>query len=202
MQVSTIQQLKSAVLAHVPAAWVRDNFGKLTLKSTWEAAYENLAETIAAKADLAVEAAKEVATDVAESAVLLAEHAAIAVQDAIAETVTYDNITNLAFTATATVRSVAADALIAALKVAIVCYLFILEMLEEGKVERLQAEIAALSLPAVKSASDDGDLDIVDLGASADYLATLSAADLRVLCQRRGIQARRMTKPAMVAALV
>lgn len=202
MQVFTIQQLKSAVLAHVPAEWVKENFGKLTLKATWEAAYENLAETIAAKADQAVEDAKEVVTDVAESAVLLAEHAAIAVQDWAAETVTYDNVTNLAFTATAKVRSVATDALIAALKVSILCYLFVLEVLEDGKVERLQSEIAALSLPAVKPANDDGELDIVDLGVTADYLSDLTAAQLRILCQRRGIQARRMTKTAMVAALV
>lgn len=188
----TIQQLKSAVLEHVSADWVRENFGKLTLKSTWEAAYERCSEFVAATADEAV-----------ETVALLAEHAAIAVQDVIAETVTYDNATALAFSATATVRAVATTALIAALKAAIVSYLFVLEMLEEGKVAQLQAEIQALSAPQVKpAATDDGELDIVDLGVTAEYLSDLSAAQLRILCQRRGIQARRMTKPAMVAALV
>jgi hypothetical protein len=36
----TIQQLKTAVLEHVSADWVRENFGKLTLKSTWQKAYD------------------------------------------------------------------------------------------------------------------------------------------------------------------
>ncbi len=40
----TLQELKTAVLKHVSADWVRENFGKLTLKQTWEDAYDRLSE--------------------------------------------------------------------------------------------------------------------------------------------------------------
>jgi hypothetical protein len=40
----TLQELKAEVLKHVSADWVRETYGKLTLKSTWQDAYDRLSE--------------------------------------------------------------------------------------------------------------------------------------------------------------
>jgi hypothetical protein len=143
----TIQQLRAAVLEYVSAEWVRENFGKLTVKQTWQDAYDRCSEFIAAKADEAIEVAKEAASETTETVALLAEHAGVAVQDAIAETITYDNVVNLAFTITSATTKYAKLALIETLKVMIIGYLFILEMQEEGAIDELMAQVEELNNP-------------------------------------------------------
>jgi hypothetical protein len=51
----TIQQLKTSVLEHVSADWVRENFGKLTLKSTWQKAYDRTRELASVAKDKTIE---------------------------------------------------------------------------------------------------------------------------------------------------
>jgi hypothetical protein len=58
----TFQTLKDTVLQHVTADWVRDNFGDLRRRETWEAAYDRCSEFIATAAD----AAKPVVAKVVE----------------------------------------------------------------------------------------------------------------------------------------
>jgi hypothetical protein len=61
----TLTDLKTATLKHVTAEWVRDTFGDLRRRDTWEAAHDRCSEFIAAKADQAVEAANEIIETVA-----------------------------------------------------------------------------------------------------------------------------------------
>jgi hypothetical protein len=58
----TFQTLKATVLQYVTADWVRDTFGDLRRRETWEAAYDRCAEFMAA----AVDAAKPVVAKVVE----------------------------------------------------------------------------------------------------------------------------------------
>jgi hypothetical protein len=85
----TLAQIKQIVLSHMPQAEVQE-YGDLRLKATWEAALAKCQEFIAVAAE-----------EVIETAELLLEHGAIAVQDWLAETLTYDNAVNLAFSTTA-----------------------------------------------------------------------------------------------------
>jgi hypothetical protein len=137
----TVQQLKEATLKHVSADWVRENYGKLTLKATWQDAYDRCQEFIAAKADEALEATKEVTTDIVETTGLLVEHAAIAAQEVISETLTYDNVVNAAFSATATTQKALWRVFEAAVLAAVFCYLFIIEWREPGAIDRLQRDM-------------------------------------------------------------
>lgn len=56
----TFAEIKTAVLAipGIDADWVRDNFGDLRRRETWEAACDRCGEFIAAAADVAIPAAK------------------------------------------------------------------------------------------------------------------------------------------------
>lgn len=70
------------------------------------------------------------------------------------------------------------------------------------------ADLDGLVLPILGQPIVTGDFDIVDLGAGADDLATLTAHQLRPLCQSRGIQWRNVRgqgkhlgKVEMIAAL-
>jgi hypothetical protein len=137
----TFQQLKTAVLEQVSADWVRENFGKLTLKATWQDAYDRCQEFIAAKADEALEATKEAADEIIETAALLVEHAAIAAQDAIAETMTYDNVVNAAFSATTMAQKALWRVFEAGVLAAVFCYLFAIEWRESGSIARLQRDM-------------------------------------------------------------
>jgi hypothetical protein len=49
----TFQTLKATVLQHVTADWVRENFGDLRRRETWEDAYDSCSEFIATAADAA-----------------------------------------------------------------------------------------------------------------------------------------------------
>jgi hypothetical protein len=138
----TIQQLKTAVLEQVSADWVRQNHGKLTLKSTWQAAYDRCQEFIAAKVDEALKATQGSANEIIETTGLLVEHAAIAAQDVIAETMTYDNLVNGAFAATATTQKALWRLFEAVVLAAVFCYLFIIEWRESGSIARLQRDMA------------------------------------------------------------
>jgi hypothetical protein len=138
----TFQQLKTAVLEQVSADWVRENFGKLTLKATWQDAYDRCQEFIAAKADEALEATKESADEIIETAGLLVEHAAIAAQDAIAETMTYDNVVNAAFIATAMVQKALWRLFEYTVIAVMFCYFLAIEWREAGSIGRLQRDMA------------------------------------------------------------
>jgi hypothetical protein len=56
----TFAEIKTAVLAipGIDADWVRDTFGDLRKRETWEIAYDRCSEFIAAAADVAIPAAK------------------------------------------------------------------------------------------------------------------------------------------------
>lgn len=70
------------------------------------------------------------------------------------------------------------------------------------------ADLDELVLPILSQPIAAGDFDIVELGADAEALATLTAHELRPLCQSRGIQWRNvrgqgkhLAKAEMIAAL-
>jgi hypothetical protein len=137
----TFQTLKATVLQHVAADWVKANFGDLRKRETWQAALDKCQEFIAAKADEALKATKETAADIVETTALLAEHAAISVQDSIAETMTYDNLVNAAFSATAMAQKALWRVFEYTVIAVMFCYLLAIEWREAGSIVRLQRDM-------------------------------------------------------------
>lgn len=106
----TFQTLKATVLQHVTTDWVKANFGDLRKRETWQAAYDRCQEFIATKAD-------EVKTAIQSPQ----GQAAIAATKAVA-------YKGAMFTM---------DAAIWLVKVAVVTALVILELCQEGTIDRL-----------------------------------------------------------------
>jgi hypothetical protein len=144
----TLAELKTAVRAqfdngdHETAnQWVQKTFGDLRKRETWQAALDKCQEFIAAKADEALEATKGAADEIIETAGLLVEHAAIAAQDAIAETMTYDNVVNAAFSATATTQKALWRVFEYTVIAVMFCYFLAIEWRESGSIDRLQRDM-------------------------------------------------------------
>lgn len=142
----TIQQLKSEVLKHVSAEWVRETYGKLTLKQTWQDAYDRTREYAAAK----LEQAKEV---------IESEQGQVAI---------------------ATVKTVAVkgfrfsvDAAVWLVKAAIVMALVVLELCQEGAIERLTGKSQEVVATVRKY--------------STDYLSRLNKLQLVKLVEEEGL---------------
>lgn len=76
----TLNELKAAVRAlfngnhEVANHWVKENFGNLTKKQTWQDAYDRLSESIATAADKTIESTKEAAIELRDTALLLADN--------------------------------------------------------------------------------------------------------------------------------
>jgi hypothetical protein len=122
---ATINELKTKVLENVSADWVRENFGKLTLKETWHDAYDRLSEIIAAKADQSL----ELTIEAIDTVVLLSDHSV-----------------GLGETAIELSESIAT--------VLVSCVLFvwfvILELRNKGAIDALLAEVERLEKPKAK----------------------------------------------------
>jgi hypothetical protein len=144
----TLAELKTAVREqfnngnHETAnQWVQKTFGDLRKRETWQAAYDRCQEFIAAKADEALEATKGAADEIIKTAGLLVEYAAIAAQDAIAETMTYDNVVNAAFSATAMVQKALWRLFEYTVIAVMFCYFLAIEWREAGSIVRLQRDM-------------------------------------------------------------
>jgi hypothetical protein len=131
----TLQQLKTAVLEQVSADWVRENFGKLTLKATWQAAYDRCQEFISAKTD-------EVKTAIQspQGQAVITATKAVAYKGAM-------------FTM---------DAAIWVIKAAVVTALVILELCQEGSIDRLTGRAQTTAETVRRKYSE---LDFKDLRA-------------------------------------
>jgi hypothetical protein len=131
----TIQELKEATLKHVSADWVRENFGKLTLKATWEAVYDRTHEYAAAvkeQADQAMALANEI------------KHQAPIVSHEI-KGITTELATEIHQSRAATItRQYCHVAFVEVLKLLILGYLMWLEWRESGAIAKLLAEVAEL----------------------------------------------------------
>ncbi len=135
----TIQDLKTVVLEHVSADWVRSNFGKLTLKSTWQAAYDRLSESIANKVDQATEAAAGYAWGKVAEVVERVDKAAQYVQD-----FNRDDAVHLALTGTAIITRLAKQSIELLVMTAVFCWFFYQELRASGVIEKTLDRMAEL----------------------------------------------------------
>jgi hypothetical protein len=144
----TLAELKTAVRAqfdngnHETAnQWVKESFGDLRKRETWQDAYDRCQEFIAAKADEALEATKEATDEIIEMAAVLVEHGAIAAQEVISETLTYDNVVNAAFSATTMAQKALWRVLEYTVIAVMFCYFLAIEWREAGAIDRLQRDM-------------------------------------------------------------
>lgn len=135
----TIQDLKAVVLEHVSADWVRENFGKLTLKQTWQAAYDRLSETIAAKVEQTTETAAGYAWTKAAEVVERFDKAAQYVQDFNRDEAVY-----LALAATAMFVRLASRSIELLIMVGVFCWFLLQELRESGVIEKTLDRMAEL----------------------------------------------------------
>ncbi|MGL5061901.1 MAG: hypothetical protein ACRC62_18175 [Microcoleus sp.] len=135
----TIQDLKTVVLEHVSSDWVRENHGKLTLKATWQAAYDRLSETIAAKVDQATETAAGYAWTKAAEVVERFDGTAQYIQD-----FSRDDAAYLALAATAMFARLAERSIELLVMVGVFCWFLAIELKDSGIVDRTLSRMAEL----------------------------------------------------------